>query len=106
MPIYEYECTNCGKQFEAFQKFSDAPLSRCKDCGGYVHKLISRTSFILKGTGWYVTDYASPERKKAEEVKNKSVAKSDTKSDTKSEAKTEMKTEKKAKSEAETTVKK
>ena len=102
MPIYEYECLDCGKQFEVFQKFSEDPLSRCHDCGGHVHKLISRTSFILKGTGWYATDYASPERKKAEGIKNKSV----TKTDTKTETKTEMKTEKDTKSEAETTVKK
>lgn len=102
MPIYEYECPDCGKHLEVFQKFSDAPLSRCQDCGGHVHKLISRTSFVLKGTGWYVTDYASPERKRAEEVKNKSI----TKTDTKTETKTELKTETKTKSGAETTVKK
>jgi putative FmdB family regulatory protein len=102
MPIYEYECSGCGKQFEIFQKFSDEPLSRCQDCGGHVHKLISRTSFVLKGTGWYVTDYAAPERKKAEEIKNRSV----TKTDAKTETKTEMKNKTAAKPEAETTVKK
>ena len=57
MPIYEYECMNCGKQCEVFQKFNDDPLSSCPDCGGHMHKLISHSSFILKGTGWYVTDY-------------------------------------------------
>lgn len=75
MPIYEYECPNCGKHYEIIQKFSDEPLNRCPECGGHLHKLISRTSFVLKGTGWYVTDYASPGRKKAEE----GVSKSDTK---------------------------
>jgi putative FmdB family regulatory protein len=75
MPIYEYECPNCGKHYEIIQKFSDEPLNRCPECGGHVHKLISRTSFVLKGTGWYVTDYASPERKKIGE----GVSKSDTK---------------------------
>jgi putative FmdB family regulatory protein len=75
MPIYEYECPNCGKHYEIIQKFSDEPLNRCPECGGHVHKLISRTSFVLKGTGWYVTDYASPERKKTGE----GVSKSDTK---------------------------
>ncbi|HEB76673.1 MAG TPA: zinc ribbon domain-containing protein [Nitrospirae bacterium] len=65
MPIYEYLCLKCEKQLEAVQKFSDAPLSTCPECGGDLKKLISSTSFVLKGTGWYVTDYPSPERKKA-----------------------------------------
>lgn len=59
MPIYEYECTNCGKITEAMQKFSDAPLSTCPSCGGTLRKLISLSTFHLKGTGWYVTDYAN-----------------------------------------------
>lgn len=58
MPIYEYRCDNCGKVFEEWQKFSDPPVDRCSDCGGNAHRLISQTSFVLKGSGWYVTDYA------------------------------------------------
>jgi putative FmdB family regulatory protein len=58
MPIYEYQCDNCGKTEEAIQKFSDAPLTSCSNCSGNLHKLISQSSFHLKGTGWYVTDYA------------------------------------------------
>ena len=58
MPIYEYECKKCGQIKEVFQKFSDKPLTRCKQCSGKLHKLISHSSFHLKGTGWYVTDYA------------------------------------------------
>lgn len=81
MPIYEYECLNCSKQFEVMQKFSDKPLRRCPACGGRVHKLISRTSFILKGTGWYATDYASPERKKAKREEGKSDTKNESKVD-------------------------
>lgn len=84
MPVYEYECLSCGKQCEVIQKFSDEPLSSCPDCGGHMHKLISPVSFILKGTGWYVTDYASPERKKAIEAEGKS----DTKVEPKVEAAT------------------
>lgn len=57
MPIYEYKCEKCGGIVEAFQKFSDDPLTSC-ECGGNLHKLISLNSFHLKGTGWYVTDYA------------------------------------------------
>ncbi len=58
MPIYEYECESCGRVIEKWQKFSDPPLSRCRYCGGKLHKLISHSSFHLKGKGWYVTDYA------------------------------------------------
>jgi putative FmdB family regulatory protein len=58
MPLYEYECTQCGDIEEAIQKFSDAPLTTCKLCSGKLNKLISQTSFHLKGTGWYVTDYS------------------------------------------------
>ena len=58
MPIYEYECTNCGRIEEVIQKFSDKPLAKCSQCKGKLHKLISHSSFHLKGTGWYVTDYA------------------------------------------------
>ena len=58
MPIYEYECLKCGKTTEAMQKFSDPPLSECCHCKGEVRKLISMTTFHLKGSGWYTTDYA------------------------------------------------
>jgi len=57
MPIYEYECTNCGRIQEAFQKISDEPLTVCNNCQGKLNKLISQNSFHLKGSGWYVTDY-------------------------------------------------
>ncbi|MFH2012729.1 MAG: zinc ribbon domain-containing protein [Pseudomonadota bacterium] len=58
MPIYEYNCKNCGKGFEVLQKFSDPPILKCPSCSGEVTKLISQCSFHLKGTGWYATDYA------------------------------------------------
>ncbi len=58
MPIYEYECTKCGAVEEAFQHFSEKPLVTCKKCSGNLQKLISHSSFHLKGSGWYVTDYA------------------------------------------------
>ncbi len=59
MPIYEYECEKCGKRVEHWQKMSDPPLSTCEACGGGMHKVISQTTFHLKGSGWYVTDYAN-----------------------------------------------
>ncbi len=58
MPIYEYECTGCGKVHEIIQKMSDAPLVRCPQCSGKLQKLISQSTFHLKGSGWYATDYA------------------------------------------------
>ena len=63
MPIYEYECLKCGNKLEVIQKFSDKPLATCPQCSGRLHKLISHSSFILKGNGWYVTDYARNEKK-------------------------------------------
>ena len=58
MPIYEYECESCGDVMEHWQKLSDPPMTACPSCSGKVHKVISQTSFHLKGSGWYVTDYA------------------------------------------------
>ncbi len=59
MPIYEYRCQNEGHQFEVFQKLSEEPLKACQRCQGPVEKLVSASSFHLKGGGWYVTDYKS-----------------------------------------------
>lgn len=57
MPLYEYQCAACKKVHEIMQKFSDSPMETCPECGGAVSKLISMSSFALKGTGWYTTDY-------------------------------------------------
>jgi putative FmdB family regulatory protein len=65
MPIYEYRCDNCGRQFEVMQRMTEPVLSTCEQCSGHVRRLISQTSFVLKGSGWYVTDYPSASRKKA-----------------------------------------
>ena len=59
MPIYEYECSGCKKVHEVMQKITEEPLTKCPRCGGKLRKKISNTSFVLKGTGWYATDYAS-----------------------------------------------
>jgi len=71
MPIYEYKCVDCNEQFEVMQRITDDPLSTCEHCGGELKRLITSTSFVLKGSGWYVTDYPSPERKKAMEESKK-----------------------------------
>jgi putative FmdB family regulatory protein len=59
MPIYEYECRKCNAHIEIMQKMTDKPLVKCTKCGGRLEKQWSSTSFQLKGTGWYVTDYAA-----------------------------------------------
>ena len=58
MPLYEYECDDCGHRFELIRKFSDEPLRECPTCAGHVRKLVSSPAIQFKGTGWYVTDYA------------------------------------------------
>ena len=63
MPIYEYECSKCGKTIEVLQKMTDKPLKKHAGCGGSLTKLISAAGFQFKGTGWYVTDYARKESK-------------------------------------------
>lgn len=57
MPLYEYECPACDRVYEVMQKFSDAPLAECPTCKGPIRKLMSLSSFALKGSGWYTTDY-------------------------------------------------
>ena len=94
MPIYEYQCKKCG-EFETTQRITDAPLTRCPTCRGKVTKLISSTSFHLKGSGWYATDYA---RKggKAKDTSTGSDSKSESKGESKVESKGEGKTDKSA----------
>lgn len=58
MPIYEYVCEKCGSHIEVMQKISDPPLKRCQKCRGKLAKAVSRTSFQLKGGGWYASDYS------------------------------------------------
>lgn len=100
MPIYEYRCAKCGKVFEALQKFSDAPLKRHKDCGGSVTRLVSTSSFQLKGGGWYAEGYAKAPPKAEGKSDGDGKATTETKSESKTESKSEAKSESKpAKSE-------
>jgi putative FmdB family regulatory protein len=87
MPIYEYECQKCGT-FEATQRITDKPLTRCPTCKGKVKKLISNTSFQLKGTGWYVTDYARKDKGTSDKTpKGEKTPAAETKGDSKAESK-------------------
>ena len=80
MPIYEYKCRKCGKQFEVMQGITDDMVKECKFCKGPVDKLISLSSFQLKGTGWYVTDYGGKKPSTAHEAQEET--KAETKADT------------------------
>jgi len=108
MPLYEYLCKKCGHRFERIQKFSDAPVKKCPECGGAVEQVLSAPAVQFKGSGWYVTDYArkpSGSSGKGQEkagggdgASNESAAKSETgegksESESKSESKTESKKE-------------
>jgi putative FmdB family regulatory protein len=64
MPIYEYACQSCGHELEQLQKLSDAPLVDCPECGRpELRRLISASGFVLKGSGWYVTDFRDKGKK-------------------------------------------
>jgi len=71
MPTYEYECPRCPRVFEVKQRITEPALETCDRCGGPIHRLLSAAPFILKGEGWYVTDYPSEARKKAKESTSK-----------------------------------
>ncbi len=67
MPIYEYQCSNCGHHLEAIQKFSDEPLHECPECHqSSLQKQVSNSAFHLKGGGWYVTDFRDKGKKQPE----------------------------------------
>jgi putative FmdB family regulatory protein len=72
VPTYDYCCDECQQTYEVWQRISAAPLTTCQYCGGHVRRLLSPAPFILKGAGWYVTDYPSESRKKALDAEKKS----------------------------------
>jgi putative FmdB family regulatory protein len=98
MPIYEYRCPKCGV-FDVMQKITEKPLRKCPTCKGKVDKLVSQTSFQLKGSGWYLTDYAGKGSKRDEAGSSTESAKSDSSSsDTTSEKSTKSSDKPKGKS--------
>ena len=107
MPIYEYACEKCEREFEVEQRITEDPLKSCPKCRSRkVKRLISRTSFVLKGSGWHSDLYSSPkpktsgESESAKESASDSKSKSDTKSDGKSDSKKQKKNKKSSKAAA------
>lgn len=99
MPIYEYKCQNCGRQYESFQGINEPDLKNCKFCKGKVHKLMSLSSFSLKGSGWYATDYAGkkpPAAAKAEKTEKADSSESATAKETTKTETTKTETTKKS----------
>src|SRR5947209_13774255 len=105
VPLYEYQCKKCQHRFEKIQKFSDARVKKCPECGGPVEQLLSAPAVQFKGSGWYVTDYArkgasgdsgssdsaSSEKSGAKAAENSDSKKTESKSDSKTESKPEPK---------------
>jgi len=81
VPTYEYQCEKCQRVFEIRQRITEPALTICEVCGGHVKRLLSSAPFILKGEGWYVTDYPSESRKKAREAEKPAANGSDRGSD-------------------------
>jgi putative FmdB family regulatory protein len=94
VPTYEYQCNACSRIFEIRQRISEPALTRCETCGGVVKRLLSAAPFILKGEGWYVTDYPSESRKKARESEKSAGDKSEKSAGDKSEKSAGDKSEK------------
>src|SRR3972149_2389004 len=91
MPVYAYQCDNCGTRFERTQKFTDPPITRCPECRKKsVRKLLQPVGIVFKGSGWYATDHRSPSGQ-GTSGKKKEDSKPAEKSETKSETKTESK---------------
>ena len=86
MPVYEYQCKACHEEFEYQQRMSDPDKTVCEKCGGELERVISRTAFQLKGSGWYKDLYSS-----SKPAESKTETKPDAKTDTKTESKTESK---------------
>ncbi len=90
MPVYDYECKGCGHEFQREQRITANPVKKCPECGAMKAKrLISQTSFVLKGSGWYNDLYASNQPAKNDEGSGKET--SESKDTGKSESKDEPK---------------
>ena len=67
MPVYEYQCCECGRRFEQYRRVTEPPLSRCPECRGRVRKVFRPVGIIFKGSGFHATDYRKPQEKGQEQ---------------------------------------
>ena len=94
MPVYTYQCEECGVRFDARQKFSDAPITVCPECGGHTHRVPQPVGIVFKGSGWYSTDsrgrnnLAVPPAKSDADTADKKPAKTDSTGDSSAPAPT------------------
>ena len=96
MPLYEYQCVQCGQREEIIQRLSDPPHTECGKCRGEMKRLLSAPAIQFKGSGWYKTDYATKPAASSTSSESKSDAKTETKSETKTETGSEAKSESKS----------
>jgi putative FmdB family regulatory protein len=94
VPTYEYQCNKCQRVFEVRQRISEPALTTCEACGGEVRRLLSPAPFILKGGGWYVTDYPSEARKQGMNAEKSSASDKTSTSDKTEKSDTSTKTDK------------
>jgi len=108
MPLYEYECDNCGHKFEKIRSVHDEPLTQCPNCANNtLRKIFHPAGIIFKGSGWYINDSrnassGSPSSSSASKSESKGGSKSDSKTESKGDSKSESKTESKSDSKSET----
>lgn len=94
MPIYAYECKECGVRFERRQGFNDEPITVCPECEGEVHRLIQPAGIIFKGSGFYVTDSRGKKSALTGSSSTKSESKPESDASPKAESKPESKSSK------------
>ena len=95
MPIYEYRCRACGHELELIRKFSDPPLRKCRQCGGRLDKLVSRSAFHLKGDGWFEHGYGDSKKSGGGSGEKKKESASESKPKSESKDSTDKKNKKK-----------
>jgi putative FmdB family regulatory protein len=90
MPTYQYRCQTCG-DYEVVQRITESALTACQTCGNPIERLIAPAAFVLKGSGWYTTDYARKSAKGSNGESKNGESKSESSSESKTESKTESK---------------
>ena len=91
MPLYEYQCRQCGSRYERIERASSPSDGVCTECGGIAHRLLGAPALKFKGSGWYVNDYGKGNGSRPNESEKPAPAAKDSDTTAKSEKKTETK---------------